>query len=61
MGGGGGVLSELGFATGIPKMRPPSAAVRPWYMCRSEPQIAGKNVSFIPTRLFTLGAAYQRW
>ena len=24
----------------LPKMRPASAAVLPWYICRSEPQIA---------------------
>lgn len=29
----------------LPKMRPASAAVLPWYMCRSEPQIASKGGS----------------
>ena len=27
----------------LPNMSPLSAAVRPWYMCRSEPQIAGSS------------------
>lgn len=36
----------------LPKIRPASAAVRPWYMCRSEPQIAnigGQGDVLFPT------------